>query len=67
VSDTSTVKSPCVNVCALDEHDICIGCYRSAAEIARWSGLSAAQQRDVIRLADQRYRRILESAERGVQ
>lgn len=30
------IKSPCVAVCALDEHDVCIGCYRTGDEITHW-------------------------------
>jgi predicted Fe-S protein YdhL (DUF1289 family) len=29
-------QSPCISVCALDENDICMGCYRSAEEITDW-------------------------------
>ena len=36
--------SPCINVCVLDEADVCRGCYRSRAEIAAWSSLPAADQ-----------------------
>ena len=57
------LKSPCVNVCALDPQDICIGCYRSVTEITRWSSMTPAQQREVLRLADQRYQLILEAAQ----
>ncbi len=31
------IASPCISICALDENDVCVGCYRSAAEITRWS------------------------------
>jgi predicted Fe-S protein YdhL (DUF1289 family) len=31
------IASPCISICALDENDICVGCYRSAEEITRWS------------------------------
>jgi uncharacterized protein len=31
------VESPCVRNCCLDDNDICVGCYRSLAEITRWS------------------------------
>lgn len=30
------VLSPCIGVCMLDEEGHCLGCHRSAAEIARW-------------------------------
>jgi len=32
--------SPCVDICKLDLDDICLGCFRSREEIARWSQLS---------------------------
>lgn len=47
-SDSEIVASPCVSVCALDEDDICVGCYRSGVEISRWGEMSAAEKRDVI-------------------
>lgn len=49
------VRSPCVNVCALDIDDLCIGCYRTMDEIVRWSSMSNDERRDVVRMADQRY------------
>ncbi|TXH97168.1 MAG: DUF1289 domain-containing protein [Pseudomonas sp.] len=42
------VKSPCVSICALDEHDICIGCQRTAAEITQWGRMSNAERREVL-------------------
>ena len=29
-------ESPCVNICVLDAHGYCIGCYRTIEEIAGW-------------------------------
>lgn len=43
------VKSPCINVCALDGEDVCIGCYRHADEIASWTMLSDEEKRDVLK------------------
>lgn len=38
-----TAVSPCVGICRLDEATgFCVGCARSGAEIAEWSGASAA-------------------------
>lgn len=42
------LASPCINVCALDDADICIGCQRSAAEITRWSRMDNAERRQVL-------------------
>ncbi|PZP23851.1 DUF1289 domain-containing protein [Pseudomonas kuykendallii] len=42
------LKSPCVNICALDEDDLCSGCQRSAAEITRWSRMDNDERRQVL-------------------
>ena len=47
-------KSPCIAVCVLDEHDICMGCYRSSAEITDWVMASAQEKRDMLRRAQER-------------
>jgi uncharacterized protein len=31
-----TAQSPCIRNCCLDDDDICLGCYRSIAEIIQW-------------------------------
>ena len=38
------VLSPCVGICALDEQGICLGCHRSAAEIASWPHMNDDQR-----------------------
>ena len=40
------VASPCVNICALDDDDVCTGCQRTVAEITRWSRMTNAERRD---------------------
>ncbi|TWC37076.1 hypothetical protein FBY03_108145 [Pseudomonas sp. SJZ079] len=50
------LASPCVQVCALDEDDICIGCQRSVAEITRWSRMDNAERRQVLLLCHERAR-----------
>ena len=52
----ATVASPCIGVCALDERDICTGCYRSVAEIAAWGSIGNEEKRAVLACADRRYR-----------
>jgi predicted Fe-S protein YdhL (DUF1289 family) len=35
------IRTPCVQVCAVDgDSGLCLGCFRSLAEIAGWSKLS---------------------------
>lgn len=48
------VASPCVNVCALDEQDICVGCQRTVAEITRWSRMDNQERRQVLVLCHER-------------
>lgn len=48
------VASPCVNICALDDADICIGCQRSVEEITRWSRMTNSERRVVLELCHER-------------
>jgi len=41
-------QSPCISVCALDENDICMGCYRSANEITDWFLASDDEKREIL-------------------
>lgn len=43
-----SVPSPCVQVCTLDEGQICTGCRRSLDEIVGWPGMSNAEKRAVL-------------------
>ncbi|MDX1504675.1 MAG: DUF1289 domain-containing protein [Spongiibacter sp.] len=54
VEQEKPVSSPCISVCALDNNDVCTGCYRNLREISDWSAMSNAQRREVILLAHQR-------------
>lgn len=48
------VKSPCVAVCALDENDVCIGCYRTGQEITDWGEMDNEQKREVLKKVAER-------------
>ncbi|MDP4529428.1 DUF1289 domain-containing protein [Alkalimonas delamerensis] len=39
----SRIESPCIACCKLDQHKVCIGCYRHIAEIANWNRKSEAE------------------------
>lgn len=39
-ADTPSVPSPCVRLCTLDEHDTCVGCGRTLADITSWTRMS---------------------------
>lgn len=51
---TDDSKSPCISICALDDADICMGCYRSAGEITDWFMSTSEQKQEVLRLARER-------------
>jgi len=48
------VPSPCVSICALDEDDVCVGCFRTGREISHWGRMEPDQQREVVRRCQQR-------------
>ena len=41
--DNKTVKSPCIGICLLSEN-VCLGCYRTAEEIANWMYMTNEQK-----------------------
>ncbi len=47
-SVSNTIASPCISVCALDDEDICTGCFRDLDEIAQWSSLDNEQKLAVL-------------------
>ncbi len=42
------MKYPCVRNCCLDDHDICMGCFRTLQEILAWSAMTEKQQQAVL-------------------
>ena len=43
------IESPCIRVCVLHPSErLCMGCYRTSAEIASWSRLTPAERREVM-------------------
>lgn len=42
------VKSPCVEICALDDTDICIGCHRTANEIIEWFSAGNERKQEIL-------------------
>ncbi|MBT8446653.1 MAG: DUF1289 domain-containing protein [Gammaproteobacteria bacterium] len=49
------VKSPCIDVCRLDEATgYCLGCHRSGEEIQRWPYLDNDQRRALLLTLQQR-------------
>ena len=42
------IASPCIDICTLDDDDICVGCQRSIDEICAWGGASDAERRQIL-------------------
>ena len=42
------VASPCVRNCCLDDHDVCLGCGRSIAEIVGWNSATRNEKLEII-------------------
>ncbi|CAH0526145.1 DUF1289 domain-containing protein [Vibrio hippocampi] len=52
-----SVPSPCIGVCSVDDRGYCQGCMRKREERFNWLSFTPAQQRHIIKLCRQRYRR----------
>ena len=42
------VKSPCIEVCSLNDQDVCIGCYRTADEIIEWFSANDERKQEIL-------------------
>ncbi|MCP5161799.1 MAG: DUF1289 domain-containing protein [Hahellaceae bacterium] len=56
IDPEGVVRSPCVGICALNEDDLCIGCFRTGMEICRWGDMSNEEKRAVLRNVSERER-----------
>ncbi len=52
------ITTPCIKVCMVDgESGLCLGCYRTLPEIARWASLEEAERASIqAQLSDRRGR-----------
>lgn len=53
------VASPCVGICAIGADGLCIGCFRSVAELSAWTSASPAEQRAILARCRERQARAL--------
>lgn len=42
-----SMPSPCINICHLDDNDVCVGCYRSSSEITSWKDLDSEARKQI--------------------
>jgi len=48
------IESPCVASCKLDQHKVCIGCYRHITEIVDWNRRSDTELSAIIQKVTER-------------
>ena len=48
------ISSPCVRNCCLDNHDICMGCFRHLDEIIGWQDRSTSDKITIQERCDNR-------------
>jgi predicted Fe-S protein YdhL (DUF1289 family) len=58
VPPASPIASPCIKLCIVDgESGLCMGCFRSLAEVARWGRMSDEERAEIMGgLAERRVR-----------
>ena len=61
-SRASRPMSPCINICTLDDEQVCMGCLRRLEEIIAWATMSGEEQWALI---DELYRRSPEPIQAG--
>ena len=44
----SSVESPCVRNCCLNEKDVCLGCFRHIDEIVGWQSFTLPKKNDIL-------------------
>ncbi|WP_285419022.1 DUF1289 domain-containing protein [Pseudomonas sp. efr-133-TYG-5] len=42
------VPSPCTGVCRLDEHKVCLGCFRHVEDIREWRSADDERRRVIV-------------------
>lgn len=52
--DLEDVSSPCVSICALNDEDVCVGCYRTGTEITQWWSMDNSEKQQTIEKAKER-------------
>jgi hypothetical protein len=52
--NTTRIESPCISICALDDDDICMGCFRSVDEITRWSQADDSERKAILLASNER-------------
>jgi predicted Fe-S protein YdhL (DUF1289 family) len=44
----AAIESPCVRNCCLNEDNVCLGCFRTVAEIMEWGSAPGDERRSIL-------------------
>jgi len=55
------IPNPCVNLCSLNNNNVCIGCYRTIDEVGAWGRYDDEQRLQVLKNCEHRFQEMLES------
>ncbi|HYF04049.1 MAG TPA: DUF1289 domain-containing protein [Patescibacteria group bacterium] len=55
------ITSPCIKICSMDQSlNVCIGCWRTLDEIARWGRADDDEKREILKAIEERRRILLQ-------
>ena len=55
----STIENPCIRKCCLNEHDVCLGCFRIFDDMLKWNKATHLEKEQMLVLAKERKKRYL--------
>lgn len=61
------VVSPCIDICTLDDHSVCIGCGRHIDEIAAWGSAPSPTRLLIVAAARERLEQMHRQAQHQAQ
>jgi predicted Fe-S protein YdhL (DUF1289 family) len=59
------IKSPCVRICALNSHGVCVGCGMTVRDLRSWRGISDQEREKVVRESRDRLQSMQELRDEG--
>ena len=48
MNSKSQIPSPCISICAMNDDDVCMGCYRTDKEIREWMLMDDTEKQAVL-------------------
>jgi len=60
VRPLAAVESPCIGTCTLGPEGLCVGCFRTADEIAGWLSFDAQRRRRIMETLPARAQNLFE-------